>query len=68
MARCCIRSEWSGDQQRWIKEYVLDGASDVAALPALSTQAGAGSTAHYGEDGELVVYELAPGGSWVQIV
>lgn len=64
MAVQCIRSFFSQEQYKWVREYVLDSASDVSDLP---TTDAAGSVAHYADNGEVVAYELAPAGSWVQI-
>ncbi len=64
MAIRCYKNRFDPEQGKWVKDYVLDGAGDVADLPAASRSVGAGSTAHYADDGSLVMYELGPAGTW----
>ena len=65
MAIACIRSFFSQEQHKWVKDYVLDSSSDLANLP--TTGIAAGSLAHFADNDALVAYEFAPAGSWVQI-
>lgn len=67
MAIRCCKNRFDPEQGKWIKDYVMDGAADAASLPDASRSVGAGSTAHYGGSGSLVLYELSPEGTWVQI-
>ena len=64
MAVKCIRSFFSQEQYKWVKDFVMDSSSDVSSLP---TDVAAGSLAHYADGGDLVAYELNPSGSWVPI-